>query len=58
MKKYGVCRIVRKGPVAYWGTKDGFGGYLPKGMFENLGETEEVSIDEVIGNEACNIFES
>lgn len=50
LKKYGVSRITRKGPVAYWGTKDGFGGYLPKGMFENLGENEEVSIDEVIGN--------
>ena len=50
LKKYGVSRIARKGPVAYWGTKDGFGGYLPKGMFENLGETEVVSIDEVIGN--------
>ena len=47
LKKYGVCRIARKGPVAYWGTKDGFGGYFPKGMFENMGETEEVSIDEV-----------
>lgn len=50
LKKYGICRIARKGPVAYWGTKDGFGGYFPKGMFENMGETEEVSIDEVIGN--------
>lgn len=50
LKKYGVCRIARKGTVAYWGTKDGFGGYFPKGIFENMGETEEVSIDEVIGN--------
>lgn len=58
LKKYGICRIARKGPVAYWGTKDGFGGDFPKGMFENMGETEEVSIDEVIGNEACSIFEN
>lgn len=50
LKKYGVSRITRKGPVAYWGTKDGFGGYLPKGTFENIGENEEVSIDEIIGN--------
>lgn len=52
LKKYGASRIVREGMVTYWGTKDRyrFGGYLPKGMFEILGETEEVSIDEVIGN--------
>ena len=50
LKKCGVCRIVRKGAVAYWGTEDGFGGCLPKGMFENIGENEEVSVDEVIGN--------
>lgn len=52
MKKYGDSRIIREGMVTYWGTKDRyrFGGYLPKGMFEILGETEEVSIDEVIGN--------
>lgn len=58
LKKYGVCRIARKGIVTYWGNGDSFGGYLPKGMFENLGETEEVSIDEVIGIEACSIFEN
>lgn len=50
LKKYGVGRIIREGEVAYWGTKDRFGGCLPKGMFENIGENEEVSIDEVIGN--------
>lgn len=50
LNKYGVSRIVREGTVAYWGTKDEFGGCLPKGMFENLGEAEKVSIDEVIGN--------
>lgn len=50
LKKYGVGRIIRDGEVAYWGTKDRFGGCLPKGMFENIGENEEVSIDEVIGN--------
>lgn len=50
LKEYGVGRIIREGEVAYWGTKDRFGGCLPKGMFENLGEAEEVSIDEVIGN--------
>lgn len=50
LKKYGVGHIVREGKLVYWGTKDGLGAYLPKGMFENLGETEEVSVDEVIGN--------
>lgn len=50
LKKYGVSHIVREGRLAYWGTKDGFGGYLPKGTFENIGENEEVSIDEIIGN--------
>lgn len=50
LKKCGASRIVRKGTVAYWGTKDEFEGCLPKGMFENIGENEEVSIDEVIRN--------
>lgn len=50
LKKYGVGRIIREGEVAYWETKDRFGGRLPKGMFENIGENEEISIDEVIGN--------
>lgn len=50
LKKYGVGRIIREGEVVYWENKDKFGGNLPKGMFENIGENEEVSIDEVIGN--------
>lgn len=50
LKKYGVGRIIRDGEIAFWVTKDRSGGCLPKGMFKNIGENEEVSIDEVIGN--------
>ena len=56
LKKYGVCRIVRKGAVPYWGTNVGCGEHLAKGMFENPGETEEVFIDEVPRYEAWNLF--